>query len=216
MEYDFQALTEQYYYISFKKLFFSRYQPFFFNRKPYCENFDLWKNKTSNFLFIIGNSGSGKSFFSRNFKSTDTIIIEFDDILNWFIIREEILKKWSDEEYEILYPFVKKLEENNSKYIDMDIKFDAIENIIKPFMEYILNLNLKKKIVLEGIWVAYYDVNILRKYPLILLRTSFCSSWIRRSKRENECIFKNIYQKWHENIGWKNIIECFMKKLKAN
>lgn len=213
MEYDFQSLTDKFYQISMKSLFFSKYQPFCFSRKPYFRNISLWENGESDFLFIIGNSGSGKTFFSKKLQMEGVIVIEFDDVLNWFVNREEILKKWTNEEYRIIYPFVNKLEEENSKYINDNLRVDAYDKIIKPFIEYLFDSKLHKKVILEGVWIAYYDPMIIKNYPLILLRTSFIISWQRRSKRENEGIFECIKQKWHENIGWKNIIEKFMMNL---
>ncbi len=213
MEYDFLALTDNHYQLSMKSLFFSKYQPFFLSRKPYLRNISLWENGRSDFLFIIGNSGSGKTFFSKKLQSEDIIIIEFDDVLNWFINRGDILKKWTIEEYEIIFPFLNRLEDENSKYIDNNFRGDAYENIIKPFIEYLFDYKCDKKIILEGVWIAYYDAKIIKSYPLILLRTSFISSWKRRSKRENEGVLKYIKQKWHENIGWKNVIDKFMTNL---
>ena len=213
MKYDYQNLTDRFYKLSIKNLIFSKYQPLLFTKEKLYFNFDKWINGGNNILFIIGNSGSGKSFFSKSFISSLVTVLEFDDVLRWFICREDVIKKWTNEEFDIIFPFVQHLEEINYQYSKLNFKVDAVNNLIDPFIDYLVNLNYHKKIVLEGIWTAYSQKLSYVEPSVILLRTSFIHCWIKRSFRDKEGIFSNAYQKWRENISWKNVIELFVQEI---
>lgn len=213
MKYDYQNLTDRFYKLSIKNLIFSKYQPLLFTKEKLYFNFDKWINGGNNILFIIGNSGSGKSFFSKSFISSLVTVLEFDDVLRWFICREDVIKKWTNEEFDIIFPFVQHLEEINYQYSKLNFKVDAVNNLIDPFIDYLVNLNYHKKIVLEGIWTAYSQKLFYVEPSVILLRTSFIHCWIKRSFRDKEGIFSNAYQKWRENISWKNVIELFVQEI---
>ena len=213
MKYDYQNLTDRFYKLSIKNLIFSKYQPLLFTKEKLYFNFDKWINGGNNILFIIGNSGSGKSFFSKSFISSLVTVLEFDDVLRWFICREDVIKKWTNEEFDIIFPFVQHLEEINYQYSKLNFKVDAVNNLIDPFIDYLVNLNYHKKIVLEGIWTAYSQKLFYVEPSVILLRTSFIHCWINRSFRDKEGIFSNAYQKWRENISWKNVIELFVQEI---
>ena len=213
MKYDYQNLTDRFYKLSIKNLIFSKYQPLLFTKEKLYFNFDKWINGGNNILFIIGNSGSGKSFFSKSFISSLVTVLEFDDVLRWFICREDVIKKWTNEEFDIIFPFVQHLEEINYQYSKLNFKVDAVNNLIDPFIDYLVNLNYHKKIVLEGIWTAYSQKLFYVEPSVILLRTSFIHCWIKRSFRDKVGIFSNAYQKWRENISWKNVIELFVQEI---
>lgn len=138
-----------------------------FSDKPLLYKYDEWENESSNKLFIVGLSGSGKSTIGKRLAKKYNCRLVNLDYLCFKILREFNQKfklGYSPPSYELLMKTLL-----------------IVEKIIK---------NTKERTIFEGVELLFIDRKMVLSYPTIVLGTSLLISSIRAFKR-NKQLYKN-------------------------
>jgi len=155
---------------------------------------DLYYNKQAfdedkvNLCFVIGYSGSGKSYLTREYDGDRLEKVELDDLVcakDHFTLEE--LKEMGD----LLYAFFSG--EGSKYYISRDER-PVFANHAEVFVEFIMfamayaEEHKDRKFILEGIWTYLFfdDPSKFDKYAVFMKGTSLVKSKFRRMIRESE------------------------------
>ena len=153
---------------------------------------DLYYNKAAfdsgntNLCFVIGYSGSGKSYLTREYSGEETEKVSLDDIV---CIKDHISMEELKEERELLYKFFSG--KGSVYYVSREERkaagghSDAFVEFIKFAMEYAAS-HKDRKFILEGIWTYLFfdDPSEFEDYAVFMKGTSYVKSQLRRTKRE--------------------------------
>lgn len=171
-----------------------------------------FKNINSNMIIVTGISGSGKTTLSHKLSNIYKYeIVSFDIIFKY---GEQ--QKINDLELDILNQFKNKYPYFNSKY-----NKDEVCNLFFDFVqEYITSKNIN--IIFDGSqFLRRVDFEKIKDQRIVLKKTPFIVSIIRRSKRNKKYIRNNQLSKiqiikeifWLHKYNIKNIIR-WIKDLK--
>lgn len=157
------------------------------------------KGTNTNILFIMGLSGSGKSYLSKliaketnkkifqvewliHYKHCDMEFKQFlDEFINKYDIRKYVDDKWNNEKNE---------DDNNElkKYINL---------LLEYFMDTYKD---KGEYIIEGLQLfTMIDYELIRNYPIVIKGTSSINSLKNRIKRDYQ---KRKNYKFKDKVVW--------------
>ncbi len=153
---------------------------------------DLYYNKAAfdsgktNLCFVIGYSGSGKSYLTREYSGEGIEKVSLDDIV---CIKDHISMEELKEEHELFYEFFSG--KGREYYVSREERDlagshgDAFVEFIKFAIEFAAS-HKERKFILEGIWTYLFfdDPSEFDKYAVFMKGTSYVKSQLRRTKRE--------------------------------
>ena len=153
---------------------------------------DLYYNKKAfdsgdiNLCFVIGYSGSGKSYLTKNYKGDNIERVELDDIV---CIKDHKTLTELKESCPLMYSFFSGT--GKKYYLSREERKESKEhkNVFHDFITYAeryANSHKNEKFILEGIWTYLFFDNpgLFDKYAVYMKGTSLIKSKIRRMKRE--------------------------------
>ena len=161
-------------------------------------DFDKFKSKEIQYLFITGMSGGGKTYLSEKIKkSLKCEIIHLDQYTENKYVKAYFKANPTARNTLIeLYKNSKGIFDHNYWKTRMTIMKDALRWVVKTYKD--------KQFIFEGVQVpiiyrmemANNDYELFRKdkFALILISTSFSKSFFRRIVRDNISLFK-----WYSN-----------------
>ena len=150
---------------------------------------DCFNAGDTNLCFILGHSGSGKSWMASALEGDDIDHIELDDLLlvkDHFTMDE--LQGYSDMIYDYFCG------EGARYYIGIEErnelpKEEYEDKLFIDFVNYAMayaKSHSDRKYIIEGIWIYLYfdDPSVFEDYAVFIKGTSFLKSKIRATKRE--------------------------------
>lgn len=163
------------------------YVHIFKDSKSVSRNYKIWQTNEYPVLFITGLAGSGKTHLANRLAVKYNAVLLSLDSLKYYKEASSENRKLVDE-FVTVYPEIKPLivkkwtSFSKNNFIDeLYTKYSGL------FMDYIVQkaINDRKKYIIEGIHIfVRLSFGITENSPLVVLRTSYMHSILRKIKRE--------------------------------
>lgn len=163
------------------------YVHIFKDSKSVHRDYKLWQSNEYPVLFITGLAGSGKTHFANRLAVKYSAVLLSLDSLKYYKEASGENRKLVDEfisVYPEIKPFVAKKWMSFSKNNSINELYTKYSGL---FMNYIIQKALKnhKKYIIEGIHIfVRLPFSMTEDSPLVILRTSYVHSILRKIKRE--------------------------------
>lgn len=150
-------------------------------------NYKIWQTNAYPVLFITGLAGSGKTHLANRLAEKYNAVLLSLDSLKYYREASSENRKLVDE-FVAIYPEIKPLIAKKWTSFSKDNSIDELYTKYSGlFMNYIIQKAFKerKKYIIEGIHIfVRLSFSMTENSPLVILRTSYMHSILRKIKRE--------------------------------